>query len=258
MSKKILTVLIVVSLIFAVSGDISARALARWIGPIAYAGAHTRVIGEPFCDDVVVYPFDTQILPISAYCLSVRTPVTNGGAVAFAFCDEPIAGLKVAGSVSFAWGVLAWAGKSVSDTTRCSTYVESSVDGGFLTIDLFGSLHSIDYKQGAIMRLDVTAEGDTLFSGRVEARGSPDSLKATGDFILGDFIVVGSDVEINKILDPINVTAYHPDSIQVEITADARSYMRVPSTTPYGMILLIGLLALAATFFIYRKYRVVT
>lgn len=258
MTHKMLTIFAVITLLFIVAGDLSARALARWVGPIAYAGAHTRVIGEPFCDDVIIYPYQTSDLPIQAYCETFRDPWTNGGAVAYAYCDTTITGRKIQWATSFAWGVLAWAGKSAGDTTRCSTQVISSVDAGVLSMDLYSSLSSVDLKQGAILRLDVTAEGDTLFSGRAELRGTPDSLKVTGDFSFGDFAAVGNAVEIERSFTGIDVSSYHPDSVRVELSSDAQSYMRVPATTPYGLIILIGLLVLTAAYFVYRKYGAAT
>lgn len=255
MTHKVIVFLSVTLLLIAFAGDISARALAHWAGPIAYSGAHTRVVGVRFCDDVKIYPFTTTTLPVQAYCESMRDPWTRGGAVAYAYCDTTLTGRKFSWAVAFSWGAFAWAGKSAADTVRCSTQVISSVDAGVLNMDVYGELTSIDLKQSAVFRIDVTAEGDTIFSGRAEMRGSPDSLFATGDLSVGDFFVVGNSVEINRSFNGYDVSAYDPDSVIVEITSDAQSYMRVPSTTPYGLIILIAVIALTAGYFLFRRYR---
>ncbi|MEZ5360628.1 MAG: hypothetical protein R3F48_17580 [Candidatus Zixiibacteriota bacterium] len=256
MSHKLIVFLVVTLLLVAFAGDISAKALARWVGPIAYTGAHTRVIGVKFCDDEEIYPFTTSNLPIQAYCESIRPDWKQGGAVAYAYCDTTATGRKIQWAFAHSWGVLAWAGKSAGDTTRCSTQVISSIDAGHLSMDVYGSLSSVDQKQGAILRLDVTAGADTIFSGRAELRGAPDELTASGDFTVGDFSVVGNAVEMERTFAGIDVSAYNPDDIQIEITSDAQSYMRVPSTTPYGLLILIGLLALTAAFLVLRRYRI--
>ncbi|MCK5127827.1 MAG: hypothetical protein KAR42_16340 [candidate division Zixibacteria bacterium] len=253
MAQRFIISLFICLILFSFAGDLYARAVARWIGPFAAASAHTRVFGVPFCDSTVVYPFHTPNLPIQAFCQSVRDPWWHGGAFAYAICDTLMDGRKYASAWAYAWGQHAWAGKSIEDTTRCSTAVYSTIIGGILDIDFYGAVSSTDSKQMAILTLSVTSRGDTLFNGRAEFNGDSLEVNADGGFINDDFVQNGSIYEIDRSFTGIDVSIYHPDSVQIEATADTRSYMPVSSTTPYGLIILIALITISAGYLLFRR-----
>ncbi|MEZ5360629.1 MAG: hypothetical protein R3F48_17585 [Candidatus Zixiibacteriota bacterium] len=255
MFKKFSAILFCCFLLFVIAGNIQAGAKATWIGPNADVEVDASALGQKLCVDADSYPDPNPGLPITAECEVNRPAPQFGGALSFARCNET-SPRKQLFAVAKAWGFRTSADKSLTDTTSCSTYVSYEIIGGILNMDVVGYLYSIDPQQTAIIRLTVSSQGNSIFNGLATLRGSTDNLTTNGDFTNAHFILIADSALIGVPFNGIDVSAYNVETIKVELTVNAHSYIKTPSSSYYGKIALILLMALTAVFLVFRKYRI--
>ena len=254
MVKKVTIMLVIVLATAGTAVPVFAGAIATWApnpttGPFAYTKAVTFVPGgtPEYCANQKVYPFTWPTLPVSSACFGVR-PGLTGGAWASAYCNI-IGGKRYASAASGTWGPWTWAGKADGDTTRCSTYVDMSVVGTLLDMNVYAYLTSKDRRQMSTVRLDVTAGNDTLFRGLVTFIGDPAELQTDGSFSPGDFQVGVDNAQLERVFTGIDLHGYDPDSVRVTAHADSGPKYSIPSTSWPGLVALAVALILAGLYF---------
>lgn len=254
MSKKLVVLVFTIAMMVAVSADLYAGAVVRWAGNYAGTKAATYVPGgtPPICIDTkggAVPP------ALSSYCYGSRPAPAYGGAWAFAYANI-ISGRRISIALSGTYGRSTYAGKAPEDTTRCSTYVEIIPSGGTIDISLYSYLESpLESNRAATCKLEVVAEGQTLWHGAIRYSGDEANSTVEGEFNAAPIIYDAGNVTIEHIFPAIDLAGHNPDLVEIIVTSDSMRFDSIPALDIYGVIILVGVMLVTGLLF-YRHRRI--